>query len=131
MKFLQIKDYFKILQFTGIYVDVLIFMAILAVFIIYIRPSSQHAAFVLQIVRSPDGMTGRHTIGCMSIQRAALCILEQYYKDFGVYNPWLETPGAGRKQANKMDAKAKVTVDNENFENEKLVVLYFFLEFLM
>jgi hypothetical protein len=26
----------------------------------------------------------------MNIQRAALWLLEQYYKDFCVYNPWLE-----------------------------------------
>lgn len=26
----------------------------------------------------------------MSIQRAAIWLLEQYYKDFVVYNPWLE-----------------------------------------
>ena len=42
------------------------------------------------LVRSPDGEQSEYTIGKISIQRAAVWILEQYYKDFGVYNPWLE-----------------------------------------
>lgn len=46
--------------------------------------------FIVNILRSPDGEKKEHVIGNMSIQRAANWILEQYYKDFSVYNPWLE-----------------------------------------
>jgi hypothetical protein len=46
--------------------------------------------FIVKILRSPDGENTEHVIGNMSIQRAANWILEQYYKDFAFYNPWLE-----------------------------------------
>ena len=82
------KDYHKILQFTVTYVDLLLFIFILSVFIIKVRPYQPD--FVVKIVRSPDGETSEYTIGKMSIQRAAVWLLEQYYKDFVVYNPWLE-----------------------------------------
>jgi hypothetical protein len=36
-------------------------------------------------VRSPDGEQSEYLIGKMSIQRAAVWLLEQYYKDFNAY----------------------------------------------
>lgn len=46
--------------------------------------------FVIKIVRSPDGEQAEYSIGKMSIQKAAVHLLENYYKDFKAYNPWLE-----------------------------------------
>ncbi len=62
------------------------------------------------MVRSPDGQTTQLTLGSMSIQKAAICLLEQYYKDFSVYNPWL----VNSRRCNKQGRKGGV--DNENFE---------------
>jgi vang-like len=84
----QLIDYQKTLRFTASYVDVLLFIFILSVFIIRLRHLS--AKFVVKIVRSPDGEQAEYVMGEMSIQRAAIWLLEQYYKDFNVYNPWLE-----------------------------------------
>lgn len=45
--------------------------------------------YLVTVYRSPDGEQKTYAIGRMSIQRAALWILENYYTDFKPYNPWL------------------------------------------
>jgi vang-like len=82
------QDYHKILQFAVSYVDVLLFIFIVSVFILELRQVQPE--YVVKIVRSPDGEQSEYLIGKMSIQRAAIWLLEQYYKDFTAYNPWLE-----------------------------------------
>ena len=82
------QDYHKILQFAVSYVDVLLFIFIVSVFILELRQVQPE--YVVKIVRSPDGEQSEYLIGKMSIQRAAIWLLEQYYKDFIAYNPWLE-----------------------------------------
>jgi vang-like len=100
-------------------VDVLLFTFVLGVFVVQVRPL--RAEFVVQVVRSPDGHSSQMAVGHMSIQRAAVWLLEQYYKDFGVYNPWLES-GRGRKGkaaggGGRMSRQqSRHGVDNENFE---------------
>jgi vang-like len=42
------------------------------------------------VVRSPDGESRTYSLGQLSIQRAAVVVLEKYYRDFSVYNPYLE-----------------------------------------
>jgi vang-like len=79
-------------------VDVLLFIFVISIFILEIR--HLRPQFVVKVVRSPDGLQEEYTIGQMSIQQAAVWLLEEYYKDFGVYNPWLENAhrkrGAGQ-----------------------------------
>lgn len=41
-------------------------------------------------MRSPDGESRSYAIGQLSIQRAAVWVLEKYYTDFPIYNPYLE-----------------------------------------
>jgi len=84
----RMADYKEILEFSVSYVDVLLFLFIVSVIILELRQSRPE--FVVKIVRSPDGEQSEYTVGKMSIQRAAIFLLEQYYKDFAVYNPWLE-----------------------------------------
>ncbi len=84
----RVREYSDILEFTARFVDVLLGLFVVAVLVLYLRPVE--AEFVVRCVRSPDGEQAQYTIGRMSIQRAAIWILEQYYKDFCVYNPWLE-----------------------------------------
>ncbi|CAF1058840.1 unnamed protein product [Brachionus calyciflorus] len=91
----QLADFYKILQFTLSYLDVLLFVFIISVFVLELRHLEPR--YVIRITRSPDGEEREYTLGSMSIQRAALWILEQYYKDFKIYNPWLEI--ARRKRA--------------------------------
>jgi len=42
------------------------------------------------VVRSPDGESRAYSIGQLSIQRAAVWVLEHYYTEFPIYNPYLE-----------------------------------------
>ena len=57
--------------------------------------------FCVKVVRSPDGQSATFPLGNLSVQRAAAHVLEKYYVEFPVYNPYLETlPGTkGRKGA--------------------------------
>jgi vang-like len=107
------QDYYKILQFTATYVDVLLFIYIISVFLIEIRQLQPQ--YVVRIMRSPDGQQREYNIGKMSIQRAAVWLLEQYYKDFPVYNPWLEN---AHKRRINIDAALK-TINETNGGNGK------------
>jgi len=82
------SDYYKILQFAVSYLDVLLFIYLISVILIEVRHLQPQ--YVISVSRSPDGIERQYHLGSMSIQRAAVFILEQYYKDFPVYNPWLE-----------------------------------------
>ena len=46
--------------------------------------------FYIKVLRSPDGEPRCYAIGSLSIQRAAAWVLEKYYTDFPIYNPYLE-----------------------------------------
>ena len=46
--------------------------------------------YIVKIVRSPDGQSRNYTVGQLTIQRLAVRCLEHYYKDFDVYNPYLD-----------------------------------------
>ncbi len=99
----QNSNYHEILEFTVSYVDVLLFTFIICVFVLRIR--QQQPEFVVKMVRSPDGEQSEYNLGKMSIQRAAVWLLEQYYKDFVVYNPWLENSQKRRNmQLSKFEA---------------------------
>jgi vang-like len=84
--------------------------------------------YVIKIMRSPDGEQREYTIGSMSIQRAALWILEQYYKDFSIYNPWLEL--AHRKRAvqlmqlEQINRKGGDNADTESIKSRKSMKSY-------
>nr|ACC43963.1 Strabismus [Philodina roseola] len=80
--------YEGILSLTSMYEDLLLFLLIIAVFLLEVKWI--YPRWIVKVVRSPDGQTRQYTIGSMSIQEAATYLLEQYYKDFPVFNPWLE-----------------------------------------
>lgn len=70
-------------------VENLLWVHYLAVLLMEIR--HQRKQFYIKVVRSPDGSTRSYAIGDLSIQRAAVFVLERYYKDFPVYNPFLDS----------------------------------------
>ena len=55
-------------------------------------------SFLLQVVRSPDGQSASYAMGHLSIQRAAATVLEKYYVDFPIYNPYLESMSGVRSR---------------------------------
>ncbi|XP_054715238.1 vang-like protein 1 [Uloborus diversus] len=91
-------NYHSIVLFAVSLVDTLLFIHYLAVILIELR--HQTTQYFVKVVRSPDGESHCYTIGQLSIQRAAAVVLEYYYRDFSIYNPYLETiPTKSRKMA--------------------------------
>ena len=80
--------YYSIVLFAGQMVDGLLFIHYLSIILLEIRQLQPQ--YVVKMVRSPDGESRSYTVGQFSIQRLAVWCLEQYMKDFEVYNPYLE-----------------------------------------
>jgi len=89
--------YGGVVQFATSMVDALLFVHYVAVVLIEIR--QLQTMYSIKIIRSPDGESRTYTIGQLSIQRAAVTCLEYYYRDFKVYNPYLEN--AIHRKSNK------------------------------
>ena len=49
-----------------------------------------HCRFYVKVIRSPDGESRSYALGNLSIQRAASHVLDKYYTDFPIFNPYLE-----------------------------------------
>jgi vang-like len=81
-------DYHSIVLYAVSLVDALLFIHYLAIILLEIRQLQPQ--YVIKMVRSPDGETRHYTCGQLSIQRMAVWCLEQYYKEYHVYNPYLE-----------------------------------------
>ncbi|BFZ25581.1 hypothetical protein BsWGS_28620 [Bradybaena similaris] len=84
----QQGTYEGIVTFALSLVDSLLFVHYVAIIILEIRQLQPQ--FAIKVVRSPDGQTQVFSVGLLSIQRAAVHILEQYYTHFEMYNPYLE-----------------------------------------
>ncbi|XP_030609631.1 vang-like protein 2 isoform X1 [Archocentrus centrarchus] len=80
-------DYRGIVGYAASLVDALLFIQYLALVLLEVR--HLQPAFCLKVVRSTDGVSRFYNVGHLSIQRAAVCVLDQYYSDFPVYNPAL------------------------------------------
>ena len=91
--------YKDIVQFALSLIDALLFVHYLAILLLELRHLSPQ--YCVKVVRSPDGQSATFPLGSLSVQRAAAHVLEKYYIEFPVYNPYLETlPGTkGRKGA--------------------------------
>ncbi|XP_072542471.1 vang-like protein 1 [Salminus brasiliensis] len=90
----QDENYQGIVQFAVSLVDALLFTHYLAVVLLEVR--QLQPCFCLCVIRSTDGETHYYNLGQLSIQRAALVVLEQYYKDFSVHNAALLTAAKTR-----------------------------------
>lgn len=100
----QDDDYHGIVQFAVSLVDSQLFVHYLAVVLLELRQLQPR--YSVCVIRSTDGETRHYNIGQLSIQRAALCILEYYYRDFPVHNPALLT--ASKQRSAKHLAGLKV-----------------------
>ncbi|XP_029696607.1 vang-like protein 2 isoform X1 [Takifugu rubripes] len=80
-------DYRGIVGYAVSLVDALLFIQYLALVLLEVR--HLRPAFSLKVVRSTDGASRFYNVGYLSIQRAAVWVLDQYYSDFPVYNPAL------------------------------------------
>ncbi|KAI1885213.1 hypothetical protein AGOR_G00217860 [Albula goreensis] len=100
----QDENYQGIVQYAVSLVDALLFIHYLAIVLLELR--QLQASFCLCVTRSTDGETRHYNLGQLSIQRAALAILENYYRDYTVHNPALLT--ASKSRAAKHLAGLKV-----------------------
>lgn len=81
-------DYKALVAYASSLTDTLLFIHYLAVVLMEIR--HLQPLYYIKIVRSPDGASKAYGIGQLSIQRAAVWVLEKYYTEFPIYNPYLE-----------------------------------------
>ncbi|KAG7221421.1 hypothetical protein INR49_017235 [Caranx melampygus] len=80
-------DYRGIVGYAASLVDALLFIQYLALVLLEVR--HLQPTFCLKVVRTTDGASHFYSVGHLSIQRAAVWVLDQYYSDFPVYNPAL------------------------------------------
>ncbi|XP_006814982.1 vang-like protein 2 [Saccoglossus kowalevskii] len=91
------NDYESVVAYSLSLVDALLFIHYLAIVLLEIRQMTTQ--FTLKVIRTNDGESRFYNIGELSIQRAAAWVLEQYYRDFHVYNPYLQhLPSSRAKQ---------------------------------
>ncbi|XP_012681974.1 vang-like protein 1 [Clupea harengus] len=100
----QDENYQGIVQYAVSLVDAMLFIHYLAIVLLELR--QLQPCFSVCVTRSTDGETRHYNLGQLSIQRAAMVILENYYKDFPVHNPALLT--ASKSRAAKHLAGLKV-----------------------
>ncbi|XP_018331055.1 vang-like protein 2-B isoform X2 [Agrilus planipennis] len=81
-------DYKAVVAYAVSLTDTLLFIQYLAVILVEIRHLKP--VYYIKIVRSPDGASKSYAIGQLSIQRTAVWVLEKYYTEFPIYNPYLE-----------------------------------------
>jgi len=93
-------QYHEIVRYANSMVDALLFIHYLAILLIEVNHNSPQ--FYIKIVRSPDGESRSYAIGQLSIQRAAVWVLEKYYTDFPIYNPYLEQLPSSPKMNSKL-----------------------------
>lgn len=84
----EIVDYKALVAYASSLTDTLLFILFVAVVLIEVR--HLQPCYYVKIVRSPDGSSKSFAIGQLSIQRAAVWVLQKYYTEFSIYNPYLE-----------------------------------------
>ncbi|CAI5637861.1 unnamed protein product [Oreochromis niloticus] len=100
----QDENYQGIVQYAVSLVDALLFIHYLAIVLLELR--QLQPCYSVCVTRSTDGETRHYNLGQLSIQRAALAIIEHYYCDFPVHNPALLS--ASKSRAAKHLAGLKV-----------------------
>uniref|UniRef100_A0A3Q2XSS8 Vang-like protein n=1 Tax=Hippocampus comes TaxID=109280 RepID=A0A3Q2XSS8_HIPCM len=100
----QDEDYHGVVQFAVSLVDSQLFVHYLAVVLLELR--HLRPCYSVCVIRSTDGETRHYNIGQLSIQNAALTVLEYYYRDFPLHNPALLS--ASKHRAAKHLAGLKV-----------------------
>ncbi|KAL8624544.1 hypothetical protein ACOMHN_005845 [Nucella lapillus] len=109
-------DYYGIVRFADSLVDGLLFIHYLALVLLEIRQVQPQ--FVVRVTRSPDGESHCYSIGILSVQRAAVTVLEHYYRDFPAYNPYLDM--VGRRPGKQNMSGFKVYDVDGNEQNQSM-----------
>uniref|UniRef100_A0A3B3UIS7 Vang-like protein n=1 Tax=Poecilia latipinna TaxID=48699 RepID=A0A3B3UIS7_9TELE len=108
----QDENYQGIVQYAVSLVDALLFIHYLAVVLLELR--QLQPCYSVCVTRATDGETRHYNLGQLSIQRAALAVIEHYYCDFPIHNPALLS--ASKSRAAKHLAGLKVYNVDDVFE---------------
>lgn len=84
----EASDYKSLVSYSTSFADTLLFIHYVGVVLMELR--HLQPVYYIKVVRSPDGESRSYAIGQLSIQRAAIWVLQHYYTDFPIYNPYLE-----------------------------------------
>ncbi|XP_022913180.1 vang-like protein 2-B [Onthophagus taurus] len=98
-------DYKALVSYASTLTDTLLFIHYLSVILMEIRHLK--SSYYIKIVRSPDGESKAYAIGQFSIQRAAVWVLEKYYTEFPIYNPYLERIPVSKSSRQKASSSFK------------------------
>jgi len=88
-------QYSALVRYSSSFLDSLLGLHYLALLLLELRHQGQ-PQFWIKVVRSPDGESRSLPLGKLEIQRAAAMVLEMYYTQFPIYNPYLEQIPAKR-----------------------------------
>ncbi|XP_042893028.1 vang-like protein 2 [Penaeus japonicus] len=115
-------QYRSIVYFAVSLVDALLFIHYLAVILLELRHLTPQ--YSVKVLRSPDGESRWYNIGQLSVQRAAAWVLEKYYQDFSIYNPYLDRLPSKKKHSTNSSFKYyDVDGNEENAEGHTRAVL--------
>ncbi|XP_058810418.1 vang-like protein 2-B isoform X1 [Phymastichus coffea] len=84
----NLTDYKSLVNYAVMFIDTLLAIHYIAVLLMEIRHLK--AIYYVKVVRSPDGISHSFSMGQLTVQQAAVQILEKYYTEFPIYNPYLE-----------------------------------------
>lgn len=112
-------DYKALVAYASSLTDTLLFIHYLAVVLVEIR--HLQPTYYIKVVRSPDGESKAYSIGQLSIQRAAVWVLERYYTEFAIYNPYLERlpVSKARKASTSFKFYEVDTVNNSSMQQSQ------------
>ena len=105
-------DYKSLVSFAKNFADTLLFIHYIGVVLLEIR--HLQPVYYIKIIRSPDGESRSYNIGQLSIQRAAVWVLQKYYSDFSIYNPYLERIPVSKSQRKALSSFKYYEVDGVN-----------------
>ena len=89
----ELVTYRSLVQFALNLTDSLLFVHYLALLLLELR--QRQAQYFLKVTRSPDGESRVFPVGEVSVQRAAEFVLDKYYTEFPIYNPYLDKVSVG------------------------------------
>ncbi|CAI6368966.1 unnamed protein product [Macrosiphum euphorbiae] len=99
----DLLEYRALVSYSSSLCDCLLCIHYVAIVLMEIR--HLQPAFYIKVVRSPDGESRSYPIGQLSIQRAAVWVLERYYTEFSIYNPYLERLPVSKSKKNASSFK--------------------------
>lgn len=92
----EIVNYKTVVSYSIAFADTLLFIHYIGVVLLEIKHLQPN--YYVKIIRSPDGESKSFSIGQLSIQRAAVWVLQKYYSEFPIYNPYLERLPVSKSQ---------------------------------